>query len=72
MNPVKVFTGIMLVFIGLTLLSLSSLSAQNVQVGGVVMIGPIPIVFGSSPAMASFALVMALVFLIFFLMAFRV
>ncbi len=71
MNPFKVFAGITLVFVGLTLLSLSSIPAQNVQVGGVVMIGPIPLVFGSSPAMASFALVVALVFFLFFLFAFR-
>ncbi len=70
MNPFKVFTGVMLVFIGLTLLSISSM--QNVQYGGVVLIGPIPIVFGSSPAFASFALILALVFIVFFLVAFRI
>jgi uncharacterized protein (TIGR00304 family) len=60
----------MLVFIGITMLSISTL--QNVQVGGVVMIGPIPIVFGTSPSMALFALIVVLVFIVFSLFVFRV
>ncbi len=69
MNPFKVFAGITLIFVGLTLLSISSMS--NVQFGGVVMIGPIPIVFGTSPSIAAFALVIAVVFLLFAFFAFR-
>jgi len=70
MNVLKVFMGLMLVFIGITMLSISTL--QNVQVGGVVMIGPIPIVFGTSPSMALFALIVVLVFIVFSLFVFRV
>ncbi len=69
MNPFKVFVGITLVFIGLTLLAIGSIS--NVQYGGVVLIGPFPIVFGSSPGMAYFALIFALIMFIFLILAVR-
>jgi uncharacterized protein (TIGR00304 family) len=69
MNVLKVFMGLMLVFIGITMLSISTL--QNVQVGGVVMIGPIPIVFGSNSRMATIAIVLTLLLMILgFLMIF--
>ncbi len=72
MNPFKVFVGITLIFIGLSLLSLSTIAnTNNIQVGGVVMIGPIPIVFGNNPMMAYSALVIALIFFLFTIFLFR-
>ncbi len=62
-----VFIGIALVFMGLSLLAISGISSGNVQYGGVVIIGPFPIVFGSSPSMAIFGIVFALFVIMFML-----
>lgn len=63
-----VFVGIALVFMGLSLLALtSSISSGNVQYGGVIIIGPFPIVFGSSPSMAIFGVVFAVLVIVFML-----
>ena len=62
MNPFKVMIGITVVMLGLTLLALSS--AGNVEYGGVVIIGPVPIVFGSSPDIAVFMVFIALVLIL--------
>jgi uncharacterized protein (TIGR00304 family) len=59
MNPFKVFAGIMFVMVGLSLLAISSLAGANAQYGAVVIIGPIPIVLASSPDMAVFLLIFA-------------
>ena len=52
-----VLIGFVLMFMGIALLSLTS----HVQYGGVVIVGPIPIVFGSSPEMIVFCLILALI-----------
>ncbi|MBO8179954.1 MAG: TIGR00304 family protein [Archaeoglobus sp.] len=62
MNPFKVMIGFAVVMLGLTLLALSS--AENVEYGGVVIIGPIPIVFGSSPDIAVFMVFIALILIL--------
>jgi uncharacterized protein (TIGR00304 family) len=62
MNPFKVMAGIAIVMLGLTMLALSS--AENVQYGGVVVIGPIPIIFGSSPDIAVFMVFIALILIL--------
>jgi uncharacterized membrane protein len=41
--------GIALVFIGITVLVVVSLVGGSGSVGGVILIGPIPIVFGAGP-----------------------
>ncbi len=64
MNPIKVFVGIAIIFLGLSLLALSQ---PNVQFGGVILIGPIPIVLSSSPSMAFFAIILAIAMLLFLL-----
>jgi uncharacterized protein (TIGR00304 family) len=59
-----IILGMALIMIGLSMLSLSTV---NADVGGVILIGPIPIVFGTSTESAYSALFGALIiFLIFF------
>ncbi|AIY90607.1 TIGR00304 family membrane protein [Geoglobus acetivorans] len=55
MNPVKVFSGITLISLGLTLYLISK--AESVSFGGVVLIGPIPVVFGNSPDIMALAVI---------------
>ncbi|RLI74700.1 TIGR00304 family protein [Archaeoglobales archaeon] len=61
MNPFKIMIGIVLIFMGMSMLLISQ---SNVEYGGIVIIGPIPIVFGSSPDMAIFSIVIAAILLI--------
>ncbi len=61
MNPFKIMVGIVLIFLGISMLIISQ---SNVEYGGVVVIGPIPIVFSSSPEMAMFSIVIAAIFLL--------
>ena len=61
MNPFKIMIGIVLIFMGMSMLLISQ---SNVKYGGIVIIGPIPIVFGSSPDMAIFSIVIAAILLI--------
>ncbi len=69
MNPTKVFSGITLIFFGMVLYAISKIPAENVEYGGVVLVGPIPIVFGSNPELMSLAVFAAL--LLFVLAAMR-
>jgi len=72
MRVEKVFAGIVLIFMGISILMLSlAMHSANVQYGGVVIIGPLPIVFGSSPSMAVFAVVLAAVLFIIILTLLR-
>ncbi|WP_290902075.1 DUF131 domain-containing protein [Ferroglobus sp.] len=66
MNPVKVFSGIALIFLGLTLLIISQAEKAEVEYGGVVIIGPIPIVFGSSVSIIALVVLLAAFLLILF------
>ena len=52
---------------GFTLLAVSS----STEYGGIVLIGPIPIVFGSSPEMAALGIVIAAIMLLIMYSAFR-
>ncbi|RLI87786.1 MAG: hypothetical protein DRO98_03885, partial [Archaeoglobales archaeon] len=54
MRPDKVFIGLAIIFLGFALLALSYL--PNAEVGGVIVIGPFPIVLASSPEMALFGI----------------
>ncbi len=68
----KVFVGITLIFMGLALLMISSaVHSANVQYGGVIIIGPFPIVFGSSLDMAVFGIIFALIMLLIMLTLLR-
>jgi len=61
MNPLKVFIGLAMIMLGLTLLALKSV---EVSYGGVVLIGPIPVVFGSNSEMALLAVILAAILLL--------
>jgi len=61
--------GIVLIIIGIVLITISSISSAQVKSGGVVVIGPLPIVFGSDKdgiiiAVIGAIIVMAIGFLI--------
>ncbi|USG98998.1 DUF131 domain-containing protein [Thermococcus argininiproducens] len=56
-----IFIGFMLIFMG-TLISASS-GETEVEGGGVIMIGPIPIVFGTSRG-ATFAMILAILLMV--------
>ena len=60
---ILILTGFVLVLIGIIY------SAQKINIGGLIMIGPIPIAFGTSPEITVFAMVIGLVLmlLVFFL-----
>lgn len=62
MRPDKIFIGFALVFMGISLLLVSS--ATHVEYGGVVIIGPFPIVLASSPDMAVFGIIISAVMLL--------
>ena len=64
MNPVKVFFGVTLIFFGIALYTLSKIPAENVEYGGVVLIGPIPVVFGNNVNLMVATLFIALLILI--------
>jgi uncharacterized protein (TIGR00304 family) len=68
MRVEKVFAGITLIFMGLALLTISSaMNVANVEYGGVVIIGPLPIIFGSSLDMAVFGIVFAVILILLML-----
>jgi len=72
MRVEKVFAGIVLVFMGVALLMISSaMHTANVQYGGVVIIGPFPIIFGSSLDMAVFGIVFAVIMILIMLAMLR-
>ena len=54
-----IFAGIMMVVIGILVLALSSTGEGNVEGGAVVVIGPIPIVWGSNKTIAAGLLLLA-------------
>ncbi len=52
--------GVALIFMGILVVIASSVqSSGTAGYGGVVLIGPVPIIFGSSPEMAIFSMIMA-------------
>lgn len=63
-------TGILVVFVGIAIILLATfLSAKKdrnakAQGGGVVMVGPIPIIFGSDAKWASIAAILAIMLII--------
>jgi uncharacterized protein (TIGR00304 family) len=59
-----VVLGILLIFIGTALQSSSNDSKTEVHTGGVILIGPIPIIFGNDKALVLFAVVFAIILMI--------
>jgi uncharacterized protein (TIGR00304 family) len=62
-----VITGMLLIFIGSTFLSSGKTEVSDntkVSTGGVVLIGPIPIIFGNDKSMVSIAIIGAVIVMI--------
>lgn len=57
---VLIIIGFMAVFIGIIF------SAQNANIGGLIMIGPIPIAFGTSPELTIIAMILGILLMILF------
>ncbi len=69
--------GLVLVLVGIGVIVISLLtekreSGARVRGGGVVMVGPIPIIFGSDAKWASAAIVLAIVLILLSLMVYGV
>ena len=59
-----VILGILLIFIGTALQSSSNDSKTEMHTGGVILIGPIPIIFGNDKALVLFGVIFAIVLMI--------
>jgi uncharacterized protein (TIGR00304 family) len=59
-----VVLGILLIFIGTALQSSSSSSKTEIHTGGVIMIGPIPIIFGNNKGLVVIAVIFAVVLMV--------
>ncbi len=66
-------SGIILILVGFVLVLIGAvLSASNAAFGGLIMIGPIPIAFGSSPEITVVAMAIGLLLmLVFFILGRR-
>ncbi|NMC58214.1 MAG: DUF131 domain-containing protein [Candidatus Methanofastidiosa archaeon] len=56
-----VFIGIILIFVGTIFSSFRGNSEGNLETGGVILIGPIPIMFGNSRPLILFSIVGAII-----------
>ena len=86
MKPILIFLGIILMFIGFFMITLGMIlpSSQedykkpeteenNVEYSGIIMIGPIPIVFGNSPGLMVLSVLIAILMIVWmFLFAFGI
>ncbi len=70
MNPFKVFSGFVVLMLGVSLLILSSLSS-SAEYGMVVVVGPFPIVLASSPDIAAVLLILAVIMVLLPLLFWR-
>lgn len=65
---VIIFLGIVMIFLGTALQagerSSSDTSSGEVKTGGVIMIGPIPIIFGSDKGFTIVAVILALILMV--------
>ncbi len=63
MNLIK--TGIILVFAGVVLVMIgTALTSHRAGVGGLIMIGPVPVAFGTSPEVTLIAMILGIVLMI--------
>jgi len=65
MNPFKVFAGITMMMLGFMLLIISQF--ENVEYGGAIIIGPIPILFASSQPILIFSVIILFIFMMLIL-----
>lgn len=64
-NLIKI--GIFLILIGFVLVFTGTiLSAKNAAIGGLIMIGPVPIAFGTSPLITVIAMIIGLILMVGF------
>ncbi|MDD5474811.1 MAG: DUF131 domain-containing protein [Candidatus Methanoperedens sp.] len=64
--------GIYLILIGFALVLIgTTISAQNANVGGLIMIGPLPIAFGTSPGITIIAMIIGLLLMLAYFMGRR-
>ena len=64
MNLIR--SGIILILAGFALVFIGTvLSAQKTNIGGFIMIGPLPIVFGTSPGITVVAMAIVLIMMLF-------
>lgn len=64
--------GMFLILIGLAFVFIGLLfSAHNIDFGGFIMIGPIPIAFGTSPMLTVIAMIIALLLMLVYFMLWR-
>jgi uncharacterized protein (TIGR00304 family) len=59
-----VILGIFLIFIGTALQSSSNDSKTEIHTGGVILIGPIPIIFGNDRTLILFGVIFAIIIMI--------
>lgn len=59
-----VILGILLIFIGTALQSSSNNSKSEVHTGGVILIGPIPIIFGNDKGLLLFGVIGAIILMV--------
>ena len=77
MKPILIFLGIILMFIGFFMITLGMIlpntvtkenheeqKENNVKYSGIVMIGPIPIVFGNSPTLMIISILIAILMIV--------
>jgi len=72
---VLIFVGFILIFTAATLIALTSNTQSTTSVGGVLLIGPIPIVFGYgrlAPQLSELAIILTIVAIMLFLVPFFV
>jgi uncharacterized protein (TIGR00304 family) len=65
-----VIIGILIIFIGSALQSSSSSSKTEVHTSGVILIGPIPIIFGNDKGLVLVAVIIAVILMILSYMLF--
>jgi uncharacterized protein (TIGR00304 family) len=67
-----ILLGIVLIFVGMLILMLSLWRAgeERAEAGGVVIVGPVPIVFGTSQRVATTVMVLAIVLTVVALLLF--
>ncbi|AXV38392.1 MAG: TIGR00304 family protein [Methanobacterium sp. BRmetb2] len=60
---VVIFIGMILIFVGTALQSTNS-KDETVKAGGVIMIGPIPIIFGTNKSFTIIAVIFAIILMV--------
>ncbi len=72
MNPWLWFVGITLIFVGFLLIILSTLLQKTeIKTGGMILIGPIPLVFGTDKETVVFVSLLAIIIMILALLLLR-